>query len=390
MKKLFLSALCLVAFSSAYSQNETCSWDKLGWRFGIFGGTTFFAGDIMEDYGSAISDMHYQGGVSIEKYLCKNLDFRFNAWYGTLRGTKEVFANGNLADLYFNGKSFNYNVNLKFDFLRAIANPDMPVSMYLTAGVGRDAFSATLKKISSDAIVNESKDACFVVPVGVGLNYRVNEHWNFNLEAIMHLATSDALDAREINFNNKKLKDMYAIASLGFTYTFISRPQEPTIVETPVTYEEAVEETPAEDSTVAEIPEFQEDLQFENEPIQAEPQVVQEVVKPVVEEKPQPKESYDDKIVPDLCYKIQILAVRADQDKTGYLKKHYPIVNDVISEVDSDGMKKYYVNQCLKTLSAANEYRDYLQKNNLKNPFVVPFYNGKRISNAQALELREK
>ena len=88
-----------------------------------------------------------------------------------------------------------------------------------------------------------------------------------------------------------------------------------------------------------------------------------------------------------LVYRVQILAVQTAKDnKVAQLHKLYQL-NETIYEEQSGVWYKYTVGS-FATLQEASAHRLTLIQKGLKDCFVVPYYNGSRITLQQARELK--
>jgi len=88
-----------------------------------------------------------------------------------------------------------------------------------------------------------------------------------------------------------------------------------------------------------------------------------------------------------LVFRIQIVAVTTQKDnKVAQLKKLYGL-NEVIYEDVVGTWYKYTVGN-YATLQEAISYRKVLVEKGIKDSFIVPFYNGKRISLQEAKQLK--
>lgn len=374
----------------ANDDDEQIPWIRNGWRFGVNVGPTVFAGDIMgEKNTDALSDMQFQAGFSLEKRLCAPIDLRLGISSGKLKGTQETYHSGAIADVYFNNQYLDFDVDLKLDLVKMF-NENTPFSIYLTGGIGYCSFNADAKQISTDNEIAHVDGGSLIFPVGAGLNFRIANNWNINLEGVMKLASGDDLDTREQNINNKSLDDMYGVAKLGVIYTFGSKkdvvvkevvryvePLEEEVVEQPVVEEEIVETAEPEPQVVAETAPTQ--------AITETPVVVAEETKP--EPVKAPTKATGSIIVPGLTYRIQILAKKEQGNKINEIQQKYGFIGKITTEVDKDGLTKYYIGS-FQTFDGAKEYRDTLEKKGVQNAFIVPFKDNKRIDNQTARTLR--
>lgn len=86
------------------------------------------------------------------------------------------------------------------------------------------------------------------------------------------------------------------------------------------------------------------------------------------------------KTIPGLVYKVQIGAFR-NKDLTKYFNNS----SNFGGEVDADGTKKYSIGQ-FKEYWEADSFKKYMREMGVKDAWIVPYYNGKRISMKDARE----
>lgn len=371
------------------NDNEnTIPWIRNGWRVGMNVGPTFFAGDIMGETSDVISDMQIQAGFSLEKRICAPIDARLGTSSGRFRGSQATFSDGSKADVYFNNYYFDLDFNLKLDLVKMFYE-NTPFSVYLTGGIGYCKFISESKRLTNDDYVNHEDDECIIFPVGAGINFRIADRWNVNIEGVMKLANADNLDTRTANVYDKKLADMYGIGKFSIVYTFGGAKKDNVIIKEVIRYVE-----PLEEEVVTELP-------IEEEPtlevVEPEPQIVAETtptpIAPVEAPIAEPKQtkasanSTGDVMIPGLTYRIQILAKQDQTLKDKEIQQKYGSLGKIDTEVDTDGLKKYYVGS-FQTLNTAITYRDILLKKGIKNAFIVPFKDNKRIDNQTARTLR--
>lgn len=89
-----------------------------------------------------------------------------------------------------------------------------------------------------------------------------------------------------------------------------------------------------------------------------------------------------------VVYRIQVLAVQTQKDsRLAAFKKQYSITEKLYEE-KIDGWYKFTLGN-FTTLDEALQYRETLAKKQLQGAFIVPFYNGARITLEQARALQK-
>lgn len=85
-------------------------------------------------------------------------------------------------------------------------------------------------------------------------------------------------------------------------------------------------------------------------------------------------------VIPGLIYKVQIGAFR-NKDLTKYFNNS----KNFGGEVDGDGTKKYSIGQFTEYWEA-DSFKKYMREMGVKDAWIVPYFNGKRVSMKDARE----
>lgn len=85
-------------------------------------------------------------------------------------------------------------------------------------------------------------------------------------------------------------------------------------------------------------------------------------------------------VIPGLIYKVQIGAFR-NKDLTKYFNNS----ENFGGEVDQDGTKKYSIGQ-FSEYWEADAFKKYMREMGVKDAWIVPYFNGKRVSMKDARE----
>lgn len=403
-------------------------WIQRGWNISALGGATLFYGDLGID-GIFPTDIPNQvswaGSLALEKELFKNMDIRGQLLYGNLTGIKENYATGLPANLYFDASLLEYNLNFKYNITNAILGEVKPVSLYMYAGMGFSQFRSVQRDLITDVVLEGygdngvTKSAPTIetmVPLGVGLEFKLSDNLFANLDVSMNVVNTDKLDAF-ISPKSDEYQDMYGITSIGITYKFGDRTEyvPPVIVDVapevqPVAEKVDSTNSQAQDSinNAALIKKQLEDAAA----LQAQQDSIQNVLKLketdvlkaeeiIVAAEPKVEEAYTP-ITPvveapiqsvtteqGLVYRVQILAVQNQQkSKVQELKNKYKLT-DVIFEENVDSWFKYTVGS-FATVQEASNYRLQMVNKGIEGAFVVPYYLGKRITLQKAREILAK
>jgi len=128
--------------------------------------------------------------------------------------------------------------------------------VYATAGIGlifyksKDWNESTGKQISQLGYTSnengEYNNTAFILPIGLGLDFKINDRWFINLESVLRFTNVDKIDAKESGNHH----DAYYYTSVGVSYNFDFKrkkkrkimPQLPVIAEVPEPEAKAPEE----------------------------------------------------------------------------------------------------------------------------------------------------
>jgi|GEM_PF-5340900 len=405
-------------------------WSKRGWGIGIGGGPNLFYGDLgiakilPTDYAN---ELNFAGTFFLQKELVQYVDLRGQLLYGTLSGVKATDKLGNSLDLRFDATVFEYNANVKINISNAIIGRVAPISLYSYVGMG---FS-TFRTYSTNTVFNTVENFYgydgttkykptieTMVPVGVGLEFKITDNLFVNTDVSMRFVNTDKLDAYK-GTTTQFLQDMYSFSSIGITYTFgkkqtvVPQQEEPAYIP-PVVKDEPKEDTTKVDSLAMVDSAAVKALHAadnagtskagnvagaktslsDTDVFKGQDKIVkaEDVTKPkqdVVRVTNVGELNSNPQAVPGLVYRVQILAVQNQQNaKLQEFKKRYNITDQVYEE-KVDSWYKFTVGN-FATLQEAGNYRQILVNKGIQGAFVVTYYNGKRITLQQARELQAK
>jgi len=239
MKKMYqkLLKVVLVIFATTipivfYGQNTTGkekvkdnSFEKY-WSVNVNLGPNLFYGDLgVYDLYPVMKDnnMWKLGyGLVVTRQFSPIFGVRGQLLNGELSGTKRKI------NRYSNMDIFEYNLNGTVNFSNWIWHykPERKLTVYGFAGIGMANWKTRLYRLSDDVRIGGngqsgngpgSRTTEAVIPVGLGLDYSINENWGVNLEGSCRVVNSDKLDATE----GGSKYDRYSYNSLGLTYKFI-------------------------------------------------------------------------------------------------------------------------------------------------------------------------
>lgn len=204
---------------------------------GVNAGSMLFYGDIRQYDWAPITSYHNElgwgGGLTVTKSFSNVLGLQGQLLFGTLAGTKrgmqdtvkKWYPNGS----YFNASVFEYCINGIFNFTNiSFSGSTKPrkITAYALAGIGLTNFKTERKSLLEDTRVNSfgyvaDKDGKIkrttetVLPIGLGMKYKINNQFDLGLEITLRNVNSDKLDASVVN---KTARDKYGYTNLNLTY----------------------------------------------------------------------------------------------------------------------------------------------------------------------------
>lgn len=222
-----LSAMLIVLFSgwsSGYAQDYSIGKQ---WYIGPHIGAVSFFGDLsVHDYnpGQKLTEESGPGyGIMAGKGITRYLDVQLSWTKGKMKGS-------------------NPGLDMKFNnsFSEISLGPEIIVSELIWPGhISRLNFTVSMAagviqyrsikyRISDGAYISSegltprhensgSARTSMVIPVGIGLNYRLNYHWTLRTDFDLRLQNKDLLDA---HIGSTGISDRYVYSSIGIVYVF--------------------------------------------------------------------------------------------------------------------------------------------------------------------------
>lgn len=198
MKKILLLSLAVIFCSTIFAQTE----DK-PWSIGLYGGKSEYNGDMGSGFFNLTKSFYGFGGMSVGRYINKSLDINLYGSYGDHGIQESKYSR-------FLSRNTNLDLTLKFKFVQRDEAKLVP---YVFAGVGTRWMSAPT---SSFNVIKYDERPDFVLPLGAGLDYRINStialRYFFNFGMTNH----DYHDGQ----TNTKFNDYQLQHNLGVVLSF--------------------------------------------------------------------------------------------------------------------------------------------------------------------------
>jgi len=335
-------------------------------QVGLNVGSSVFFGDIKQNQfwpvtSNDISEWKYGGGLNLNYQFTPSIGIRLNGMYGQLTGLRTD------KDLYFNSNYWETNINATFNFNNIFGKPRVNrlFNFYGILGAGVTQYTTILRTMSENVTIRtvgvemgsgiKGRALQGIMLYGLGCDFRVNDRFNIQLESTNRVMDSDVLDGFQMSYP----LDTYNYTSLGFTYKFGYNKKR-------LAKEEAEEmerihaflDQRAEEQAAAELEEVIIPLIISTESLAGVPEV---------------------KVLPELEYRVQILAKFEGPLSLKYISTNYLIPMYELNEDIYNGHFIYTVGS-FRTYEEARKKRDELRRLfEITDAFVVAFEDGLRI-----------
>ena len=385
IKKISLSFLLfflLSASANSQSYNKNGSF-KSYWQINVSGGTSLFFGDIKQYQFWPVSNYENEwklaGGLQLIKQVSPVFGIRGQALYGQLSGTRRDW------NRYFESDYIEFNLNTTISVRNIISkyNSRQFWDAYFIIGIGITNYNTKVFDLTTKEVVQEvgngngksfgGRTLEGILTGGLGLDFRLSEKWNMNLETANRIMNSDEMDGRVSGF----IYDVYNYTSIGLSYKFGIRntskktnsysyfaPKNKDIKEAEYDYYSTSPiEPPEVDALVIE-------------PIIVPTIANKEVL--VIEETPVVIGSSTET---GISYRVQIRAKYGRIISIQHLSNIYNIPVEQIRQNIYNGYYIYTIGS-FTSYDQARLKRNYLRMHNgIVDAFVVTFKNGYRINN---------
>lgn len=372
-KIVFIAGLFLITLNSMIAQEKGQNEFRPHFQVGINGGTSLFFGDIKQykfwPELSGINELRFAGGLNFNFQVTPAFAIRLHGIYGNLAGMRKEW------DVYFKSDYVETGINTVFNFSNIFGKVrnDRLLNVYGTIGIGLIQYNTIVKsyyentKIGSVGYGSGSgiggRTLQGIMLYGLGLDFRLNERLNLQLETTNRVMDSDMLDGRATGYP----LDFYNYTSVGITYKFGFLKKK-----------EVISESPEEETAVYYEPEKKEDTASavkEEVPVEEETIVTTDTL---TEQLPSyPVEQIEE--LPGLEYRVQILARFHGPISLKFISETYSIPVYELKEDTYQGHEIYTVGS-YNTYQEARQKRDELRSLfGITDAFVVAFDKGKRL-----------
>jgi hypothetical protein len=406
MKNRYLSYFLLSAFfffTAVSAQAQKLASKKKSqpfsyWETNLNVGPSLFFGDVKQNPVWPVSTNNNEwrlGGSLMAGYRFNYIfGLRGQALYGQIAGTRRS------ADYFFEGDYLEFNINTTIDLnnLFGKKRTDRFASAYLLFGLGLTNYNSTVYRLSTGSELRKigfgngsgisGRTLEGIALGGVGVNFRINDHFLVNLESANRIMNSDNMDGWVKGFKY----DIYNYTSVGLTYRFgMKKAKTAAAPPTPVVTHQNVKEVPPVQPKpepkkkpctveVQPIAPPAQTKQPEKQPQQAVVPVQNPVQKPAQEKQPETHITATARPAkPLLEYRVQIRAKYGVPVSMAWLSRKYGLPQNEIREDKHNGYYIYTVGS-YATYEQARKRRDQLRSRyGIIDAFVVAFKNGYRL-----------
>lgn len=370
--KIFFTILFVVQilFGIGQTTNKSNRGYSNDWQFNYSLGFTEFYGDASNNgyFKKFSGEIAFATGITARKYFTPVFGLGLNLWYSGLKSHKEKDATGAPVNFTLTGTYFDGNLNLLVDFNNLFWGPSSrKLSVYGILGLGYaswksellDSITGTIKN-SGDAIgTGTYKKGGFVVPVGLGLNYMLNNNWALNFEMNLRTVLNDDVDVWRDGFKY----DQLLCTSIGISY-FLNRKVTDRKPKSKRSKERVEEEEP-----LAPIPfyDYQMEASSQKSSGNNEPGVI------LIDAPVQKKIN----IPPGIIFRVQLLAKRNKLPSFNYLRERFNIVGDIYENYQ-DGVYRYSTGS-FSTYNEALRHSYLMKDKGVGDAFVVGYKDDKRV-----------
>ena len=370
-----LATILIIAFAmNGFSQMRKKSNTKLSnnWQVNYNLGFTEFYGDASNNgyFQKFSGEIAFATGLTVRKYFNPIFGLGFNLWYSGLKSHKTKSATGIPVNTYLTGNYFDGNVNLLIDFNNLFWGPSSrKFSVYGLIGLGYGSWNTQLTDSLSGLVINSGdaigsitfKNGDFVIPIGVGLNYMLNENWAVNFEMNLRTVLNDDVDVWRDGF--KYDQPLYTSFGVSYFFNGIAKPKNKS--------QRPQMKSVKQETLKPVVPIYNYRLQSTNKASGSSGSSDSGVllIEPPTKK---PEISYS-----GIVYRVQILAKRDNLPSLSSLKSKYNIDGEIYENYQ-DGIHRYSTGMFL-TYQEAVQYSQVIKNNGVHDAFVVAYQNNIRI-----------
>jgi hypothetical protein len=205
---------------------------------GIFTGVSNYQGDVVK-YHLITRESNFAYGGFVRYNITQKLSMRANVYHGVLSGSDLNFDDRQNRGFSFKTSILEGGINVEYDLLSRgrynRKNQYVPLrTPYIFTGVGAVMYNARVEGLPIDAPelklqANRGNVFNFMIPIGAGYKFDLDEHFTMGLELASHLPFTDYLDgvSESAKQNNN---DWYVFGGVTFAYWFNVKKRRPEFI----------------------------------------------------------------------------------------------------------------------------------------------------------------
>ncbi len=381
---LYTIVLLFLIANSSCAQSGTIAPGAYGgadrdWQFNYNLGFSQFYGDASNTgfFTKLSGESAFGTGIHIRKYVSPIMALGGAFLYSGVKSHKVKSATGATVDFTLSGSFYDVGVDLYTDLSGLFWGPsDRTMNLYGTIGLGYASWKTELADnlagsivVSGDAVNGvTTKKGGAVVPIALGVNFKLGPNWGLNLESSLHTVLNDDVDMWTDGFKY----DQMLYTQVGISY-----------------YLNSGQQNKKDRKPRGERPQS---TDCNKQPIPTD-------VIPLYDYKKQPPKPSGGGVVTGrqvetltiaqpttppatdyrrgIVYRVQVLAKSQALPSVAYIKNQFDITTDVYENYQ-DGVYRYSAGS-FSTYREALAYSQELRSRGIHDAFVVVYQNNVRI-----------
>ncbi len=396
---LLLFGLC--GFSALSANEKPNGYNKFS--FGINAGAMIAYTDVNPNsfMRSASDGMTFGGGLQLNYHLSPALTLHGRFMYAQLEGARESASLEFRADIY--EATLNARISLNTLFT-PLSRSNRWMNIYATMGAGLVMHESELLDKETGNVVRwpyqgregvkqGDRHNAFVIPLGLGINFKVSERLDIGIESTFGYAFTDELDARVVAGSKQ---DMYNFTGIGLTFRLGKNTRSNDWAPAYVTmypgdlerFNALAEQMAASEESIATLKDSHEtDIETVKGDIQSlsDKQIelnrrnaqvygtVEDIALRLLMVEAAAKEAVETEEKPAWFYTVQVMAIQ-EEISTDEASKHLNLTFD-IDYLFTDGWYKYFSGR-YKDLEDAKLHMMRIWGQGVKDAFIVKYKDG--------------
>ncbi len=225
--KRLITALLVVAMAMTVNLSRVSAADNNygKFSFGLHGAAFISYTDVKESsfLNSASDALTFGGGLRLNHHLSPAVTLQYRFMYAAIEGVNETRKLKFESDIF--EASFNVRVSLN-TLLTPQSQSNRWMNLYAFGGSGLlmhrstlfDTETGDVKRYAyqgKDGVSQDDMHAAFMIPAGLGINFRVSDRVDIGLETSFNFVMTDELDALVVAGSRK---DLYNYTGIGLTF----------------------------------------------------------------------------------------------------------------------------------------------------------------------------